>query len=202
MGTLSIVEAAEVARIKGSTTRELLLWYERKHGAGASVPLVEGLPPDLARLVDTSRPALGFLASAWYPVTLTHHLLDRALMDRTDEGRATAREAVRDITPRMIRGVYKVLFQAVASPELYARHIGRQWRRLHTTGDRTLVLRAPGEALSTVASWGGHHPFLCWMTIYTMESLFEAMRYKSVSVERIRCVSHGAADCATILRYR
>ena len=191
----------ETPCVKGSATRELLLWYERKFGPGSCVPLVDGLPPELAPLVDRTRPALGILASTWYPVTLTQHMLERARMDRREEGRYAAREVAHDLVPRMIRGVYKVVYQAVASPELYARHVGRQWRRLHTTGDREFVIRAPGNALSTVANWGGHYPFLCWTTIYTMEALFEAMRFESVSVERIRCVSHGAADCATILHY-
>ena len=101
----------------------------------------------------------------------------------------------------MIRGVYRVMFQAAASPELYARHIGRLWRRLHTTGDRSMVIRAPGEALSRVDNWHAHHPMSCWVTIYTMAYVFEAMGYKSWSVDRLSCVAHGAQRCETLLRY-
>jgi hypothetical protein len=82
------------------------------------------------------------------------------------------------------------------------RHVHRLWRRLHTTGDRQMRIVAPGEALSVVENWPGHHPFMCWSTIYTMAYVFEAMGYKHWSVERTACVSHGGQRCQTVLRYR
>jgi hypothetical protein len=193
---------ASDARIKGSVMRELALWYERNNGPYATAALASRLPADLASLVDPKRPALGLLASTWYPCALAHTLCDRAMEGATDEGRALAREANRDIVPRMIRGIYKVLYQSVASPELYAKHVGRQWHKLHTTGERTFVIRAEGQALSTIRSWDGHHPLLCWMMIYTMASLFEAMRFTDVTVDRLSCVGHGASECSTVLRWK
>jgi hypothetical protein len=53
-----------------------------------------------------------------------------------------------------------------------------------------------------LADWPAHHPVLCWVTIYTMFSLFEAMGFEAVTAERIRCAGHGGADCATVLRWR
>jgi len=64
-----------------------------------------------------------------------------------------------------------------------------------------MSLRGDGEALSVVEDWPGHHPTLCWITIYTMVELFRAMGYGRVSVYRLECVSHGASRCATIMRY-
>ncbi|MGH7296415.1 MAG: hypothetical protein ACRELB_15865, partial [Polyangiaceae bacterium] len=133
--------------------------------------------------------------------TLTHPMLDSLVARAGNEGKEMARDANREVVPRMIRGVYRVLFRAVASPELYARHVPRLWRRLHTTGDRAVVIRAPGEALSTTTRWDGHHPMLCWMTIYTMVYVFEAMGYRQWTVERLACVSHGGDRCETLLRY-
>ena len=63
-------------------------------------------------------------------------------------------------------------------------------------------MRAPGEGLSVLSSWPAHHPLLCSITIYTMVSVFEAMGYEDVTAERIRCVTRGAEDCATVLRWR
>jgi hypothetical protein len=156
----------------------------------------------MARLLDPARPAFGVLASTWYPAEIVHHFLDRILEGHPDEGRELAREVNREVVPRMIHGIYKVIYGAVASPELYSRHIGRQWKRLHTTGERSFVVRAPGEGYSLVTDWPAHHPFLCWITIYTMVSLFESMGFEHVAAERIRCVGHGAEECATILRWR
>ena len=49
-----------------------------------------------------------------------------------------AREAARDTVPRMIHGIYKALYETVASPEMYARHVGRHWKKLHDTEERSL----------------------------------------------------------------
>jgi hypothetical protein len=198
----SLGPGAEGPRIKGAGMREFLLWYESRVGQAAVQAIADGIPADLAPLVSRRLPAFGMLASTWYPIALCHYFLDRAMEGRGDEGRELARDANREIVPRMIRGIYKVIYRTVASPELYARHVNRQWRKLHTTGERSFVIRAPGEALSTVAGWPGHHPFLCWITIYTMVSLFEAMGREQVTAERLRCVSHGGEDCATVLRWR
>ena len=62
--------------------------------------------------------------------------------------------------------------------------------------------RAPGEALSVLEDWPGHHPLLCWTVIYTMAFVFEAMGYKAWEVERVACVGHGGSHCASVLRYR
>jgi hypothetical protein len=197
----SIDPVAEEPKVKGALVREMLLWYGGRFGHEATARLAARVPPALAPLIDPSLPALGILASSWYPVSLTHPMLDAAMEGQHDEGRELAREANRDVVPRLIRGVYRIAFRATASPELYARHVGRLWRRLHTTGDRSMVLRAPGEAFSVVESWAGHHPFVCWMTIYTMAYVFEAMGYKRWTVDRLACVGHGAARCETVLRF-
>jgi hypothetical protein len=189
-------------RIKGAAVRELLLWYDGKYGREETARLVERVPPALLGMVDVSRPGLGILGASWYPTSLTHPMLDRIAAEHGHEGRDLARDANHDVVPRMIRGIYRMAFRAVATPELYARHVSRLWRRMHTTGERTMQVRAEGEALSVVSGWAGHHPVLCWVTIYTMAYVFEAMGYKHWSVDRVACVGHGAPQCETILRYR
>ena len=190
-------------QIKGAAIREFILWYDRKYGHEETARLVEGLPGPLLTVLDVSRPALGILGASWYPTSITHPMLDRvALLRGGDEGRELAREANREVVPRMIRGIYRVLFEAAATPERYAQHVPRLWRRLHTTGERSMELRGEGEAFSVVADWPGHHPVLCWMTIYTMAHVFEAMGYRHWSVDRVECVSHGGKRCETVLQYR
>lgn len=188
-------------QIKGAAVRELVLWYDRKYGHDATMRLVETVRPPLAGMIDVNRPALGILGASWYPMSITHPMLDRLVAIHGREGRDLARDANRDVVPTLIRGVYRVLFRAAASPELYARHVGRLWGRLHSTGERTMEIRAEGEAFSVVKNWPGHHPMLCWITIYTMAYVFEAMGYKQWSVDRLSCVAHGAPQCETVMRY-
>jgi hypothetical protein len=188
--------------MKGAAIREFLLWYERRHGHGALLGLFERVPPSLISLVDPTRPAVGILPASWYPVSLTHPMLT-LLVDRFgNEGRALAFEANREVVPRMIRGLYRVLFKTAATPERYARHVQRLWRNHHTTGNRSVTIVAPGEAVSTTENWPGHHPLLCWVVIYTMAFVFEQMGYPHWTVERTECVEHGGSKCQTVLRYR
>ncbi len=188
-------------QIKGSVIRELLLWHAKRYGHEETLRLAEHVPPHLLATIDTRQPAFGILGASWYPRSLTHPMLDRVVERAGNEGREIAQAANRDVVPKMIRGIYRMLFRTAASPELYARHVPRFWKRLHTTGARTMEIRAPGEAFSTVDDWAGHHPFLCWMTIYTMAYVFEAMGYRHWSVDRLACVEHGGPRCETRFRY-
>jgi hypothetical protein len=188
-------------RVKGAAIREFLLWHDAQVGHEQTLRLIEGIPPGLARLLTPAEPGFGILGATWYPSSLVHPMLDRLAAGTRDGGRQFALDANRVVVPRMIRGIYRVLFDAVATPDRYAQHVGRLWRRLHTTGDRRMQIVAPGEALSTVERWPGHHPMLCWITIYTMAFIFEAMGYTRWSVDRVACVSSGGARCETILRF-
>jgi hypothetical protein len=181
--------------------REFILWYERTRGPGSLPPLLAGVPPELLSLIDPKSHALGVLASSWYPTALVHPIFDRLIEERGDEGQALARDANSEVVPLMIHGIYRVFFRALASPALYAANVPRMWRRLHTTGRRTMVVRGKSESFSVVEDWAGHHPLICWTTIYTMVYLHKEMGYKHVAAERIECVSHGAKRCATVLRY-
>jgi hypothetical protein len=181
--------------------REFILWYERRRGSGSLQPLLAGLSPELLALVDPHRHALGILASSWYPCALVHPMLDRVIEDRDDEGQALARDANAEVVPLMIHGIYRVFIRALATPALYAANVERMWKRLHSTGRRTMQVRSKSESFSVVDDWAGHHPVLCWTTIYTMVYLHREMGYKHVAAERIECVSHGAPRCATVLRY-
>jgi hypothetical protein len=181
--------------------REMLLWHERRFGHEATVSLARDLSPEAMAMINPSLPALGILSSTWYPMSVTHPMLTRVQERSGNEGRDFAIEANREVVPRMIRGVYRVMFKAAATPERYAKHVARLWRQLHSTGTRSMVIRAPGEALSALEDWPAHHPVACWLTIYTMAYVFEAMGYKTWSVDRLSCIGHGAARCETILRY-
>ncbi len=196
-GRESLTEPA----IKGSVVREFLLYYDRRYGHAATAQLVEGLPPHYASQIDVTQPALGILGASWYPVSLTNPMMTRAMAGWRYEGRELANECAADAVPRLISGVYRTLFDLTASPELYAKHLPRLWRRLNTTGERSLEIREPGVALSRVWNWPAHHPLGCWMAIYTMAHVFGAMGYTRWTVERRACVGHGGKVCETVLRY-
>jgi hypothetical protein len=188
--------------VKGAVLRETMIWYVTRFGRVEADRIFRAIPPERARVLHRVEPAFGIRASTWYPMSLLCPMLDAVTQGTLDEGRSLAREANAAVVPRMIRGLYKVLFDAVATPTRYVRQVPHYWRRLHTTGQRSMVLRSPGEAVSVIEDWPGHHPLLCWTVIYTMAFLFEAMGYKTWEVDRVACVAHGGRRCETILHYR
>lgn len=191
------------ALVKGGAIREFLLWYEKRHGRMHHRAILERID-DAARLdLDADRPALGILASTWYPSAVLFPILDELSRGLSPTERtALAAEGTRAVVRVATKGIYQTLFRTVASPRLYARYIQRAWSFLHSTGKRTIELREEGLALSTVAEWPGHHPMLCEITTETMRCLFEAMGCTDVSVDRIACVSDGSRDCRAWVRYR
>jgi hypothetical protein len=191
-----------MARIKGAAFREFFLWTERTQGTAFRDVVAARLPEDLRARVDTKAPALGLLASEWYPSAIVHTTLDVLAEGKTDdEIERIIMDGNRAVVPLLIRGVYKFMFENVASPELYARFIGRLWRQLHDTGDRAMEITSPTTARSTIARWPGHHPILCLITMHTMASVFEAMRCTNVRVERMACVSKGDLRCEALLTF-
>ncbi|HEX8794440.1 MAG TPA: hypothetical protein VF765_26025 [Polyangiaceae bacterium] len=97
-------------KTKGAATREMLLWHDRRYGHAATVALCDRIPPHLLGMLDLSQPALGVLSATWYPISLTYPMLDRALEQYGGgEGRELAAAINRDLVPKMIHGIYRVI---------------------------------------------------------------------------------------------
>lgn len=191
------------ARIKGGALREFMLWYDRTHGLERVVERLALLSEEERAGLALDRPVLGILASRWYPAEMVHVLLD-VVTDGADEVEKDriAREGTRAATDQAIRGLYKLVFERLGTPERYAKNIGRLWSMLHDTGERSIEIVRDGHALSVVESWDGHHPFLCRITVETMAALFEKMGCRDVSTTQTACVSWGDPRCEATVRWR
>lgn len=189
-------------RIKGAAVRELVLWYGEKYGE-KKLERLAARAGEIAGRKPTEPPILELLPSAWYPSRTVNALLD-ALAEGENEVvlQHLAHDATRAVIARGTGTVYRFLLQKLATPELYARLVPRFWSQLHSTGERTITIVAPGQLESVVRAWPGHHPLLCTITIETMAAIFEAMGLTDVRWRRLACVSKGDAECRTELRWR
>lgn len=184
--------------MKGATIRELFTWYEQTHGRERVRRMAARAPADLRALLDPDEPLVRILASTWYPARLVHSMLDTVTDGLTEaEVDKLARDCGRAFTTSKLRGVYKLLFARIVSPEMYASNIQRMWSLIHDTGERRIDIVGPGEARSVIANWPGHHRVLCQITVGTMCALLETMGCKSVDSERVSCVSGGAKECVS-----
>lgn len=179
-----------------------MLWYERNFGRAFHADVIDRLAPDDRSRVTEGEPALGIVASTWYPSSILFVVVDSVMEGKSRAERSRIiREANADVVARLSKGLYRALFRMVASPELYARHIQRLWNVLHDTGERTVVIVRPGIADSTIRNWPGHHPVLCEVATETMRAVFEAMGCGQVRVDRLSCVGDGARMCRAIVYY-
>ncbi len=179
--------------------RELVLWYERRHDAGLLRAVAAAMPAELDAGLDPTAPGLGILASRWYDARVVHLLLDASVAKHPPSTRdALLREGAREAIAHTTRGIYAFIVTKVVSPEMYAQNISRLWGMIQDTGERTIDLVGPREAVSITRHWKAHHPLACRVNQHTMAAILELMSKKDVRFEREACVSEGASDC----RYR
>lgn len=183
-------------RIKGSAFREFLRWYGERHGQAAVAGALAQLPPEAQPLLDPGKDSFGILASAWYPAPLVWAILETFLAGRSTRERAElARAGARATMDRTLRGVYGVLFSALATPELYVRFGQRLWDAYYDSGTVIMDLPAPGRLRSRIFDWPGHHRFICDMNQHAGCFIIEAMGLKVTGSSRSGCVATGGREC-------
>jgi hypothetical protein len=188
--------------VKGAALRDFFAWYQEKNGLARVREMALRMPEDLRALLDPDEPFTTILAASWYPSRLVHAILDRVGEGLSeDELRVMLRDANRFVVKRNMNGVYRLFLSKLVTPEMYALAVPRLWGQLHTTGARRMTITSERSAESVVARWPGHHPILCTCTIETMCAIFETMGKREVAWERTACVSRGAKECVTILRW-
>jgi hypothetical protein len=186
--------------IKGGVLREFLVWYEATHGVSRLRVVAERLPEDLRAFLDPDQPLVKLLASSWYPSRLVFITLDTLTEGFTQaDTLKLAYDSNRWVVKHSMSSVYRFALRTLATPEMYAKGVGRFWRQLHSTGQRHVQVLSPTSLESTISDWAGHHPALCTITIETMCALFEAMGKKEVRWSRTACVARGAKACVTQL---
>jgi hypothetical protein len=182
--------------IKGAAFREFLRWFESTRGVDALREAANRLSPSERGLLMPERPVLGVLVSTWYPARTVHRLLDELSAGLSAGQRnELARDGARAVIEATLSGIYRTLFELLATPERYARFAGRLWSAYYDAGSFTVVNRATHEAECTIAHWPTHHPLICDLNWYAARYIYEAMGCRGVQVARERCVSAGDRDC-------
>ncbi len=184
------------AHIRGEAITGFAGWLCDTHDARALQTLVDRAGPEAGGRLNVNHPQLGLQPSVWYESSFVGRLLDVIVEGMTHEARfKLAQTASSVIVPRQLGGPQRFAMARLANPALYGRHIQFLWRRLHDTGERSARIVDAGRMDSQIASWDGHHVFLCEAVHATMLELFRAMGYSQLDARREACVSEGAAKC-------
>jgi hypothetical protein len=198
----TVFRLSQLGKIKGVAFGEFLNWYDRTYARAAVVAAVRGAQARFEEGLDPDRPGFGVLASRWYPAEFVHDLLDRLTAGRSvGELDRMALDAANFIMGRTIKGVYRTMFSMFVTPDRYVKYIGKLWAMHYDTGE--LLVRVPEPTVHRIiySEWAGHHPFICRMNMASGFTIYSAMGCKEVTCQRMRCVSDGAADCESMVRW-
>jgi hypothetical protein len=197
-----VAQRTATGRIKGAAFREFLIFHAERNGEAALGEGVNGVDPEWRSLLDPRRPALGVLASDWYPAPLVHDLLDALTGHLSRDERATlATEAARAIMNRMLRGIYKTLFQLMATPARYQRFGPKLWDAYYDSGTFRIDMPDDKTAICTVTKWDAHHLFICDLNCAAAVPVYEMMGCKGARVLRTECVSLGSPRCEFVTNW-
>jgi hypothetical protein len=196
-----VVSAADDA-IKGAALREFLGWYASARSEEELRAVIGSLPEPARSRFDPALPALGVLASTWYPTEAIHALLDRmtAGMSRA-EREAFAVEGASVVMRNTLRGLYKALFRVIATPDRYPRMASRVWSQYYRSGDFKVENQGSGSSRSYIRAWTSHHPVLCDMNGAAAQVIYETMGCQGVAVTRVSCVDGGGPECSFVVRW-
>ena len=187
----------EPPKIKGVAIREFFGWYVSRFGADYVQARIARLPERVRGQLDVDHPYLGILDSEWYPAELVHQLLDSAARGMSPDERAQLmRDGARAALSATLRGVYRLLFETMMTPERYLRRAQALFSRYFDTGTITKIAESRNSHLTHIHNWSSHHPLLCDFVQYTAETVYGAMGCRSVESARLSCVSTGGALCS------
>ncbi len=184
-------------KIKGIALREFIGWFRRKYGHELMLARMVQLQPELLELLDLHDDHLGLLVSEWYPARLAHRLIDLAEQGLTPEERlAMMKETAEATVGASLRGVYKILFRAVMTPERYVRDGQKLFSRFYNTGVQQKIVEDEHTHLTTIRDWTSHHPTLCEFLQYTGVVVYGAMGLRDVQSKRVGCITLGDPLCS------
>lgn len=193
-----------LGRIKGAAFREFITFYRATYGSDRLAAHLAAMPPDLAAELEAGSETLGILTSQWYPAELVHALLDEIARGRSDaELCELGTEGSRAVMRATLRGLYKVLFGWMATPERYVRYAPKLWHTYYDSGTVAVQAIDGGTgALSTVRDWRSHHRLICELNRGAALEIYAAMGCTEVTCERERCVDRGDPECRFITRWK
>ena len=191
------VAATPEGHIKGAAVRALLLWYERRKGAGSLRTLYSDLPVRARASLVGSSEALGVLPSNWVPDSTFNALLDGMLVAAPCGRAQLITEGAAAIMQATVKGVHKSFFAKLATPPLYARYAQLVWRLWHDGGESRVQLVSDTAAFATLRGWPGHHQLACELTQEAGRFIFVGMGCREVVATRRACVSIGGSQCAS-----
>jgi hypothetical protein len=199
---LSADITAAHGRTKGMGWSSMIRWYERQYGRAKLLEVVAQMPERYRRGLDERHETLGVLEATWYAEDARNSFFEVISTGLTPtQQNALARGLTDAVMQRSVRGLHRVIFELMATPERFVKRAQSFWDVHHDTGRLKMKLLSPTSAQAAVVEWPGHHPFGCLCNHWACVHAFAAMGCKEIVQQRV-CTSDGAAECTGIYYWR
>jgi hypothetical protein len=180
---------------KGMGWTDQIRCYERSYGREKLVAAVRAMPERWRHGLDENHPVLGVLEGSWYPEVQRYAFFDAILHDLMPlQQQALARVMAKAVMERSLRGLHRVVFAVMATPERFVKHAQSLWNMHHDSGRLELLMLSPSSMEARVLDSPVHHPFACQLNHYACVVTLEAMGCRDVT-ERRTCEYAARGVC-------
>ena len=186
-----------LGRVKGLSIVELAKGIRREYGADALARMVAALPAPFRHGLRADLENLGILAGTWYPIEILNSLYDQLAADLSAaEQHRLAQTIGKEYVDRLLRGIYRFIFESLMTPERYVAHAQRLWDQGCDTGKLELTQVSPQRVDGRILDWPGHHPLGCEVAHHIGVHIYLAMGCRGVK-SRYQCKAQSGADACT-----
>ena len=195
-------DLAGTGRTKGMAWADQIRTFERLYGRERLVAAVRAMPDRWRRGLDENHPVLGVLDASWYLETQRNAFYDPLTRDMTQlQQQALARAMAKTVMDRSLRGLHRMIFAIMATPERFVKHAQSLWKVHHDTGRLRLQMLSPTSLEAVVLEWPTHHPFACMINHYACQVTLEEMGCSDMTEHRV-CAFAERAECSGVYHWR
>jgi hypothetical protein len=195
-------ERTVVGRTKGMGWTDQIRCYERIYGRDKLLAAVRAMPERWRHGLNEDHPVLGVLEGSWYPELQRYAFFDAILHDLLPlQQQHLAKVMAKEVMDRSLRGLHRMVFAVIATPERFAKHAQSLWSMHHDSGRLEVRMPSPASLEAVVLDSPVHHPFACMLNHYACVVTLEAMGCKDVTERRI-CAYHERGVCTGMYYWR
>jgi hypothetical protein len=194
--------AIKSGRTKGLAWAEMIRVYERVHGRDSLRAALATMPDRWRHGLDIGHPTLGILDGGWY-LEEQRNAFFTAITAGVPilQQQTLARAFSKGVMERSLRGLHRMIFAVMATPERFVKHAQSLWDLHHDTGELRMTQLSPTSIEAAVLRWPTHHPFGCMCNHYSCLVTLEAMGC-SDTTELRKCIAEGAPECVGVYYWR
>jgi hypothetical protein len=193
--------ASPPGRTKGMAWADQIRTFERLHGRDKLLAAVRAMPARWRHGLDEGHATLGVLDGSWYLEVQRNAFFDAITADLgTLQQQTLARAFAKAVMERSLRGLHRMIFSIMATPERFVKHAQSLWAVHHDTGRLRMKQLSPTSIEAAVLDWPTHHPFACMINHYACLVTLEAMGCAEMSERRV--CNPAAGECVGVYYWR